>query len=147
VTQLTNAEAMDELVKRIQTTEGFPTVCELFDDDIVVVKDKMFPGRTWNGRAEVEGLWKEIDEGFSDVELPVHETIREDDKIMLFGHFTGLFTGDQYGVSGHARPIRWEFRDAYYFRDGKIVKIDWTNDTLTVAVMTGMLETDPRPTS
>ena len=59
--------------------------------------------------------------------------------------FEGEFTGDQYGTAGSGRRVRWEFRDAYYFADGELVKMDWVNDTLTVALMTGLLDEDPRP--
>jgi predicted ester cyclase len=141
----TNAEAMEMLIDGHKTSEGFMSVCDLFSDDVVMTQDIMFPGKSLRGREEMEGLWREIDEGFDNYRLPIHETVREDDKIVLFGHFEGNFTGDQYGVSGGGRPIRWEFRDAYYFKNGEIVKMDWVNDTLTVAVMTGLLEKDPRP--
>lgn len=143
----TNAEAMEMLIEGLKTRDGFMSVCDLFADDCVMTQDIMFPGKSWNGREELKALWREIDEGFDNYTLPVHETVREDDKIVLFGHFQGEFNGSQYGVEGRGRQIRWEFRDAYYFKDGELVKMDWVNDTLTVALMTGLLENDPRPAS
>ncbi len=85
----TNAEAMDMLIEGLKTRDGFMSVCDMFADDCVMTQDIMFPGKSWNGKAELEDLWREIDEGFDDYRLPVHETVREDDKIVLFGHFEG----------------------------------------------------------
>lgn len=110
-----------------------------------MTQDIMFPGKSWNGKAELEDLWREIDDGFDDINLPIYDSVRDDKCIVLFGHFEARFTGSQYGTDGGGRPIRWQFRDAYYFEDGQLVKIDWVNDTLTVALMTGLLEKDPRP--
>jgi hypothetical protein len=146
MSERTNAEAIEMLLDGMKDSESFMGLCDLFSDDVVVTQDIMFPGKSWNGREEVEGLWKEIEDGFTDYRLPVYETIREgDEKIVLFGHFEATFTGDQYGTDGHGRDIRWQFRDAYYFENGEIVRIDWVNDTLTVALMTGLIEEDPRP--
>jgi steroid delta-isomerase-like uncharacterized protein len=140
---MTNEEAMDLLLESFEPNKR-PMRLDILADDVVLV-DVMLPGRPLVGKDEVAELFNApIRDSFPDVHFIVTDTIRSEDRLVVFGDFTGTFAGDYVGFPAHGERVRWTARDVYTFRDGKIVHIDLINDTLTVARELGAKIDDPR---
>lgn len=122
----------------------------LFADDLVV-DDWMLPGERLVGRQDVERYFFDpIVESFEDYKFEVHETLVAGNALVVLGHFTGRFVRDyvqkgKRSIPAHGRPVRWTARDIYYFREGRIVRIQYANDTLTVARQLGVLPDNGDP--
>ncbi len=140
-----NERAMDDFVKsfdrELRDLEGAE---ELYSDEIVV-SDWMNPGHDLTGTGEqVTEFIAPILDSFPDVHFEVTDTMRSGDRLLVCGFFTGTMKKDYWGFPAHGRRVRWEARDLYRFKDGKIDRIWYANDTLTVARELGAAIDDKR---
>lgn len=101
----------------------------------VVVSDWMAPGEDLRSEGEAtQAFYEPIVESFPDVQFEVTGSIRDGNKLLVTGFFTGTMEKDYWGFPAHGRKVRWEARDIYQFnQDGLIDRIWFANDTLTVA--------------
>lgn len=126
---------------------------DLLANDIVV-SDWMMPGIGLRGEEEViEKFYAPIRVAFPDVYFELHDAIIGDDKVVIRGEFTGTFERDYtYPVGerrvhfpAHGGRVHWKAHDIYQFKGGKIARIWFANDTLTVARQLGALPDDGKP--
>lgn len=124
---------------------------EYFSDDLLI-DDWMEPGEHVAGKGDVVDVFFDtVIDAFDDYIFEVHETIVAGNTLVVMGHFTGIFVRDFVPGRG-AKPIppthkkvRWTARDVYHFDEGKIVRINYGNDTLTVARQLGAVADDGYP--
>ena len=146
----TNHEAMLAYVKAMESDDAadrFP-----FWAENVVFDDWLVPGEKLVGRDDVmEAAWDGPLAALTEVRAEIHQTIISGAILVTMGHFTGRFVNDIKWSPG-AKPIpatgekiRWSFRDIYHFEDGKIVRVHYANDTLTVARQLGVFPDDGYP--
>jgi len=146
----TNHEAMLAYVKAMESDDAadrFP-----FWAEHVVFDDWLVPGEKLVGRDDVmEAAWGGPLAALTEVRAEIHQTIISGNILVTMGHFTGRFVNDIKWSPG-AKPIpatgekiRWSFRDIYHFEDGKIVRVHYANDTLTVARQLGVFPDDGYP--
>ena len=146
----TNHEAMLAYVKAMESddpTDRFP-----FWGENVVLDDWLVPGEKLVGREDVFGAaWDGPLDALTEYRAEIHETIISGNILVAMGHLTGRFVKDITFSSG-AKPIpatgkkiRWSFRDIYHFENGKIVRVHYANDTLTVARQLGVFPDDGYP--
>lgn len=138
-------QGMDEFLFGLQREDRDLEVREAPLGDHITYVDWMLPGRTL-GRDEVlSELGAPIVESFPDVRFEVTDTMRDGDRLLVCGFFTGTMEKEYCGFPAHGRKVRWEARDIYGFgSDGKIDRISLANDTLTVARELGAKIDDPR---
>ena len=146
----TNHEAMLAYCKAMESDDAadrFP-----FWAENVVFDDWLVPGEKLVGRDDVfEAAWDGPLAALTEVRAEIHQTIISGNILVTMGHFTGRFDNDIKWSPG-AKPIpatgekiRWTFRDIYHFEDGKIVRAQYANDTLTVARQLGVFPDDGYP--
>ena len=146
----TNHEAMLGYIKAQESddpTDRFP-----FWAENVILDDWMVPGEKLVGRDEVMGTaWGFPLDALTDYRAEIHQTIIPGNILVTMGHLTGRFVNDYIHKPG-AKPIpatgkkiRWSFRDIYHFENGKIVRVHYANDTLTVARQLGVFPDDGYP--
>jgi ABC-type transport system substrate-binding protein len=150
----TNHEAMLAYVKASESDD--PTDRLPFWGENVVLDDWLVPGEKLVGRDEVLGAaWEGLPgsplDALTEVRAEIHQTIISGNILVTMGHFTARFVKDVKWSPG-AKPIpatgekvRWSFRDVYHFEDGKIVRVHYANDTLTVARQLGVFPDDGYP--
>lgn len=145
-----NHEAMLAYVKAQESddpADRFP-----FWGDEVVLDDWMIPGKKLVGRDEVMSTtWGSPLDALSDYRAEVHETIISGNILVTMGYLTALHSGDYRPkpdadpIPASGKKIRWAFRDIYHFENGKIVRVHYANDTLTVARQMGAIPDDGWP--
>jgi|MDTB01.1.fsa_nt_gb hypothetical protein len=145
-----NHEAMLAYVKAMEADD--PTDRQPFWGENVVFDDWMIPGEKLVGRDEVLGAaWGPPLDAIHEVRAEVHQTIISGNILVTMGHYTGRFVNPYITKPGAkpipptGNPIRWTFRDIYHFEDGKIVRVQYANDTLTVARQMGAIPDDGYP--
>jgi len=139
-----------------ENQKGMDRLIESFDQDLrgeregvyaedVVVSDWMNPGKDLKGKgSQMSEFIAPILESFPDVHFEVTDTMRDGNRLLVCGFFNGTMEKDYWGFPAHGRRVRWEARDLYRFSDGKIDRIWYANDTLTVARELGADITDKR---
>jgi predicted ester cyclase len=81
---------------------------------------------------------------FPDLDFRILDAVFGDHNLAIRGEFRGTFAEDWGSTPAHGRPVAWFAHDIYEFRDGKIVRAWYGNDTLTVARQLGALPDDGR---
>jgi predicted ester cyclase len=136
---------MDEFLVSLERDDRDVEVREAPLADQVSYVDWMIPDRTMTRDQVHSELSAPIIESFPDVRFEVANTMRDGDRLLVCGFFTGTMAKDYWGFPAHGRKVRWEARDIYGFApDGTIDRIWLANDTLTVARELGAKIDDPR---
>jgi hypothetical protein len=145
-----NIEAMMGYVAAMESAD--PTGRFQYYADDVVFDDWMIPGERLLGKDEVLGItWGSPLESLTEYVAEVHEVIIAGNIMVTLGHLTGRFTNDyqthpsKKPIPATGKQIRWTFRDIYHFKGGKIVRIQYANDTLTVARQLGAVDDNGYP--
>lgn len=148
--QRVNHEAMIGYVHAMESDD--PTDRQAFYAEEVVFDDWMLPGVKLVGRDELVGVtWGSPLDALTEYRAEVHETIISGNILTTMGHLTAIFENDYVTKPGAkpipatGKPIRWTFRDTFHFEGGKIVRIQYANDTLTVARQMGAIPDDGYP--
>ena len=145
-----NLEAMAKFVRALGSTEASERF-EVFADELVI-DDWMEPGERLVGKADVVSVFFDpVVDAFNDYVFEVHETIIAGNSLVVLGHFTGRFVRSfvpgrgKKPIPATGERVRWTARDIYHFQEGRIVRIQYANDTLTVARQLGAATDDGYP--
>jgi len=142
MTDSSQRSAMEAFVSLRRTSYDPQAFSAFFADSVV------FTHWRWRG-GEVAGkdnvthkYFDEILKSFDEVRFEILDAIYGDDKLVLRGEFSATFARDWGSVKAHGRRISYFAHDIYEFRDGKIVRAWFANDTLRAARQLGVVPDD-----
>lgn len=116
-----NAERQMRAYVELWNTEA----CERLSDvlaESAAVHDPGAPGGVLEGRDEFEAHLRELQAGFPDLAIELHEMLSEDGVIMTHWTATGTHRGEFDGIPPTGRTVDFEGMSYTTVRDGRIVK-------------------------
>jgi len=130
-------KAMEHLLASWKSGDRSLESIEALLADDVVATDWLLPERELNKQDLMKEFYAPILESFPDVSFEVFDTMRDGNRLLVCGIFSGTLAGDHAlydtDFAAHNKRVRWEARDIYRFRGDKIDRIWFANDTLAVA--------------
>jgi predicted ester cyclase len=121
-----------------------PDFADFFAEDVVYTHWR-WGDRELVGKENLFSRYFEpLSDSFPDLDFQVFDVIYGETKLVVRGEFSATFVKDWGWVPAHGRRVRWFAHDIYEFRDGKIVRAWYANDTLKAARQLGVLANDGR---
>jgi len=111
-------------------------------DDVVFTHWRWRGGEIIGKEKVIKDYFEELLKSFDDVDFVILDAIYGENKLVVRGEFNATFARDWGSLKANGKRVSYFAHDIYEFRDGKVVRAWFANDTLRAARQLGAVGDD-----